>query len=476
MGSKSATDEGRNHVLGLVLLMGVSFAFRSILVLRGGQGFWGDESRYNAVYEAIASADLWKVSVVVMGSADHLGFKVLSVIPALLQLRFGGGYQIATFFLSLLATSCIGWMWLIARRAGADHNEALGVALVFACSNTLFYWSRHLVPYDAALFWGLACLFVALKPAPRVRDSVFAGVLGLLAFVTYTGYWTWVALVLGGHVLLALPNRRMAVSRAAAGLLGLVGGFGVLLAIASFLGANLWQSFTQFAGTITQGDYREGHLVIGQYLWSAESAGLVVWLAALLGLVAAGIFGLKPARRGWLWLGGASGVVFVLVLGSNVFEAFVVYGRVVRQVVPFFALLAGYVIFGLKFEGRWVRPVRFAAVTTLIAAAAWNFFTPLVQEFPNDFHYRSALEIERLRRDAEQKQIPPLAPDRFRFVNVGFIWPVPTPPPDFGKFRELRVRAHPLAYPPFLHEGFKRAQREEFNKADIRMKLIVLED
>ncbi len=476
MESKTAAGADRRYAVALILLLVVSYALRLVLSLRGGQGFWPDESRYYSVMEAVNSGNFRTVLNTVASTADHLGFKALSVIPAYLQISFNGGYAVATTFFSLFSTASIGWIWLIARRTGAGQGEALGAALTFACSNAMFYWSRHLIPYDVALFWGLACLYFAVGPKISLGNSLLAGLFGLLTFVTYNGYWTWVALVLSGHVVFVLPNWRAALLRGGGGLLSLVGGFCLLVVLAATLKANLLDSYTQFAGTITQGDFSEGHRVIWEYLWSAESVGLFVWVLAVFGLIAAQFSGHNPARRGWLWLGGVVGIVAVLVVGSNLLETFVVYGRLVRQVIPFFALLVGYMILGFRPDMGRFRVVRIGLVLLLLFSAAWNFSKPLAQEFPNEFHRRATFEIERLRANALVDGKTPIAPDRFRFVNVGFIWPTPTTMPEYGKIRELCVGQHPLVYSPFFYEGLKRDQRERFLGADIRMRLISIEE
>lgn len=475
MVSKPATGGDRRYTIGLILLLAVSFTLRLVLTFRGGQGVWADEGRFYSVIDAINTGNLCTVLNTVAGTADHLGFKALGVLPAYLQIKFNGGYEVATAFFSLFSPASIGWIWLIARRTGAGPGEALGAALTFACSNAMFYWSLHLIPYDVALFWGLACLYVAIGPKSSVGASALAGLLGLMTVVTYNGYWTWVALVLTGHVIFVLPDWKTALSRAVVGLLSLVGGFCLLVGFAVTLDANLLESYSQFAGPITQGDFSDGHRVIWEYLWSAESAGLIVWIIAASGLIAAQVGGLKPARRGWLWLGGITGAVVVLIAGSNLLESFVVYGRVVRQLLPITALLTGYVIFGLPQEGRGIRPIRIGLVATLLLAAAWNFSIPLGQEFPIEFQHRSALEIERLRTEAVCTAQPATAPERFRFTKLNVNWPSPESVPDFGTTRELRARDHPLSYRPYLYEGSKRDERAVYLESDLRMRLLIVE-
>ena len=56
-----------------------------------------------------------------------------------------------------------------------------------------------------------------------------------LTFVTYNGYWAFVAAALTHHVLRAWPSWKSLVLRAVGGLVGLVGSFLLLLLVASFM-------------------------------------------------------------------------------------------------------------------------------------------------------------------------------------------------------------------------------------------------
>ena len=71
------------------------------------------------------------------------------------------------------------------------------------------------------------------------------------------------------------------------------------------------------------------------------------------GIVLAACFG----KRGWLWLTKLGIIYAGLVLGSNVFHAFVVYDRISRQMLPVAALAAahGFAAIG---RGNWIRGTR----------------------------------------------------------------------------------------------------------------------
>ena len=461
------------------VILGLALVLRVVIVLRGGQFFWFDEGRYHAAESAWdqweKGAGLAAAAREVMGGADHLGFKVLMLAPAWVQRHTGGSYLVPAFAVSLFSLFNIAWVWRIARRAGADEREALWAMAAMAGTNCMFYWARHLMPYDIALCGALGCLYVAVKPAARFRDSVGAGVLGCTAFVTYNGYWVIVACVLVAHVMLALPRWREALGRAAGGLLGLAGAFGLLLGLDQWLlGVDLLESYTSFAGTISQGDFNEGALVFFDYLWRVERGTALLWALALLASV--GLLRRCEAstrRRGLVWAGSIVALTVILILGANVFEKFVVYGRLARQVAPFCALLLGWTagrIFGGQNRGRGREALAFAA---LVACAAWSMSTPLRQEFPRPFQLRAEKFLAAYRNQYAPKDPVGTAPEKFKFLYNSFIWPEAdrtVQPPHIV----LMSAPHPLQWRPYLYEGFNHDRRVQIEGTDITMRLILL--
>lgn len=457
-------------------VLAISLILRLVIVVRGGQFFWGDEKRF------LAGENAWKLWETgqglqaglreLLGGADHLGFKVLTLLPAWVQRHVGGGYLTSSALLSLLSFLNIIWVWLIARRLGAGPREAFWAALAMAGANSMFYWARHMMPYDAALCWALACLYVGVKPAAKFRDSVLAGVLGCIAFVSYNGYWSIVACVLVAHVLVAMPAWWDLTKRALGGLLGLVGSFVIMVVVVSHaMEVNLMDDYVSFSETIYQGDFREGALVFFDYLWRTEGGTALVWLLALL--VSGWLINradLPSRRRGAVWVGCIVALMAILIIGANVMEKFVVYGRLARQVAPFCALLVGWTA-GQIFKGE-TRPGRFewVTLTALVLCAAWSMATPIRQLYPVTFHRRSLAPLAEYR-----KQHPEIPADKFKYLYLGFIWPEAdrTVPPPHEVLLESR---HPLAWRPYLYEGFSRVQRDQIEGTDIRMRLILVKD
>jgi uncharacterized membrane protein len=332
------------------------------------------------------------------------------------------------------------------------------------------------MPYDMALCLGLGCLFVAIHPAPRWYHSLLAGALGFCAFATYNGYWLIVAFALTVHVLRAWPPTRQWKSFLLRGVLGLTGMVGLFVALdyfAAWQELDLLGSYVQFSQTIVQGDFSDGYRIIGAYLWAAENGLLLLWLACLGWFLADGWR--RPGEdrnRAWLWLGGMLTICLILILGSNVFQKFVVYGRLVRQMVPFFCLLGGWVLAeicsrenGVRF--RWRRPV---SIVLIISLAGFNFRRVFQEEFG---FYVKAVRM----RDAylAQPGHANIAVNRFVLLYADFIWPVP-PKYDLPAHEVLYSRPHPLQFQPFLYEGYNRNQRNVILSTDITARLVLLKN
>ena len=510
-----------------------SLLLRFFLVFRGGQYFWADEGRYGVLLEAWAQWNLGNLHgamILVAGTADHLGFKLLMLLPAWVQLKAGLSVAWAAAFLSLFSTANILWIWLIARRAGGDERESFWAAAMMAASTSMFYWSRHVMPYDLALFFCLACTYVAIRQKPGPGSSWLVGFLGFLAFITYNGCWSVVACVMVLHVLLGVPGWRSGFTRAfwmvalGGGLLviaavgtgfgriypsdsflwwgavcvvllvagfmalppwrdllrrlvlaglGLVGPFMLLLLIASGKGIYLLDSYVSFAGSIVQGNYDDGHRVILAYLWHAEGLFTGIWLAALLLVIPLAIRSDREARhRAIWWLTIIVTLVSILVVGANFFEVFVVYGRLVRQIVPFLALLTGWTVSRLwANRPRWDGRER-AAGATLLAIALWNFSTPLLQVYPVPFRARALAALPVSGKQGAAGSRAGQLPAGYRFVNADVIWPVPQQTRLTSGSVVVAKADHPMKWGALLYEVLDRKQRGLFESADLTMMLV----
>lgn len=450
---------------GLVAILAMAAALRAWLVLHGGQFFWMDESRYYVAREGVArlaegdGAGFWRQ---LLGTADHLFFKVLALLPAAVQSRTGDSMLVPAFFFAAFSVVNIFLVWRIARAAGAGTREACLAALLLAGANTNFYYARHLLPYDTALTFGLLALLTGWTGAGWWR-SLGCGLLAALCFLTYNGCWLFGAVVLVGHVLLASDVKRAAGRAGLAGL-GLVLPIALVIGLARWLAqADLVASFRGFAGSINQGDFGRGWQLLAEYFWAAEGLNTVL---ALLLVTGAAVVARRRQYGRW-WVAGLLALLAGLLLASDFWHKFVIYGRTARQLVPLACLAGAFALERLWHANGVARRLAVAVLGLGAAQAAVNFGGPLAQVFPPQFQGMGERRIQQLQAQGEARQLVLLYADRL-VGREGLVSGLPA-------HHVMLATGHPLEFTPYLFEGFPADLRRLFKATDIRMRLIALD-
>jgi len=470
-----------------VLLLGSLFA-RWALVAQGGQYFFGDEPRYHRgidLYLALADAR-WADARQLLALPEHAAFVWLGALLSPLhqlgawfngQSDWSDGAQIyasAGWAAALLAVFSTAIIWLthrLALAAGADESAALAAALLAASSNTLFYFSRHLLPYDAALCAWLGGLLLTTRPGRRAQ--FFAGLLVGLTYHLYNGYWFLVPV---GALWWWLRRKEAGVAPFgwAAGTITGLGGPLLIGTLAG--GAAYWSTLRAFSGTVKQGLFAEGWSLPWEYLWHSEG-----WWGALVVAALAGAVFLHRAnlpRHAVHALLCAAALYLLLVLVSTVAQNFVVYGRTARPLVPLLCLAAGWAVAHLTASRPgWRRPLTGAA----LSAAAVMFAPHFLRVFPRDFEQRVLADFGMTKRTLEfsgslyRPLVLPVTRPDLLLVNAQFLYPLrerlPSPPGE-----ALLALEHPLAYPPFQYEGHTPRERALLRAGPIEMKLARLAD
>jgi hypothetical protein len=239
---------------------------------------------------------------------------------------------------------------------------------------------------------------------------------------------------------------------------GVVAAFAAVYRVA---GVPLMANVLAFAGNVNQGFFAEGWRLPFAYLWHAEHLLLLVWLLAFGWCV-------WHWRAGWAdrtiraGLVGASCIYLCLFIGSVALTAFVVYGRLARQLVPFFCLLTAATIERSVTRDPDARRRLVAAAALALAVHVFvTFRGPMRQQFPAQF----VREAERLAADAGAREL--------LLANAHHIYPRPEPfevPPGFSL---LAAAPHPLQFRPYQYEGFDPSERLALHEADIRMRAYI---
>lgn len=382
----------------LVALLAVSFSVRVVLCWRGGQYFDYDEIRYGSstthLFFLLARGDLAGALDALLESPLHAGFLVVGLVPAFFHLpaaflagasiadmQVSSGEWVAAAVLSLSSIAVIGLVYALSLRAGGSKTEATIAAALAASSNALFFFSRHLLPYDASLALALAALWIGLGERKDVLDAVAAGLVASASFLTYNGSWT------------LLPMLALASAAGAASLpraLARMGAFGVAVGIAPIgfvalgrmRGIPTLETWIQLSRQATNGEFSSGASLPWAFLWHAEHALLAIWLLGLAAAIWQARATRGAGRRALLWSGMGAGLYLLLILGSNVLERFVVYDRTARLLVPFLCLASAVGIAPLV--ARANLQVRCALILILIIQTGLNFGEALSERFPRD--------------------------------------------------------------------------------------------
>lgn len=445
---------------GLLAVLVASFLLRAVLILSGGQGYWPDESRYQRSRWAARAIEAGDVAgaIQILNRADHFLFKVIGVAPALLEPVWGPSLRWPALFFSFFSVANVWLLWAILRRLGESEWTALCAAGLLALSATFLYYARHLVPYDTAMSLCLLSLLVGLRRPLRNRDSVLCGVLAAAAFVTYYGYWLLAGFALAAHVLQPASDAPTRFRRALVAGLAFLAPCAILIAAGAAAGGNLPQQVIEFSRNVSQGSYAEGWSLPFEYFWHAEHWLLLLWIGSV-------VFGVRElvrgSRREALVL-AVAGIVFVyggLVLFSSVLGKLVVYGRLARELVPFFCILSALFLDRLRLSAPRGRALAAALLALASCQALVNFARPFSQMFPAEFRRLAATTAE----DA--------GAGRYETLFVHPIYPLPgTPPREEGEV--LLWRRHPLEYRPYQYEGYGPEARRALEATDIRMRLI----
>jgi len=449
--------------LATVLL--VAFGLRLAIALGGGEHYWPDESRFGDSRSAAARllAGDWRgAGDAVLTTSDHLLFRVIGILPALLERAAGNALWVSAACFGLASVAVIYLLSRLILEQGGTRAEALGGAVLAAAADFLFYYARHNVPYDLALAFITYGLLRGLRPG--LRNGFWAGTSVGLGFMAYNGYWAF-----GGVALvLSVLNRRWPwvalFQRAAVAALGFVWPVALVVVCGRALHHDLIRSYIQFSREVNAGNFGVGWRFIPEYFWASEHGLVLLWGAGTLAAMVALACGRLP-RRAALWLAGAALLAGGMILLSDVFPRFEIHARHARPLGLFLVLLTAWWVGGLRARGRWGMLAANAILAGAVLQGAWNFAVPLRQMFPPEF----ATAAEAAIRWAYLRSAGP-----YRILNGQFFAnPVFIAPDDYPMEVIYRV-PHPHEFEPYLYEGYTDEQRAVFRSRDLSMRVVRL--
>ena len=448
----------------LFAVLAISFAVRGVLILEGGQYFWPDEHRYDRSRQAAEDLIEGKERAAVESLLDPRNpmFRVMGVVPALIEKATFPSLKIPAFFFSIFSVLNIWMVSRIVRSIGGREREQLLAAMLMALSTTAAYYARHILPYDTAMFFGLASLWFALKKPYQPRNALLSGFLACVTFLTYGGYWLLSGLSLVATILLshnrstALILRKLFLWSFAFALPAIS-----MLLMGKFLVQKpLLDLYIDFAGSVTQGSFAEGWLLPFPYLWYSEHMLFIFFLASV-------VFTLANAKKNPRVQLGAIAITFIylgLVVVSTGLQLFVVYGRLARQLMPFLVILGAVALEHLWSISNHAKRLAVLLVVGLAFQSAFNFGPIFGQEFPIEF------------RESVINYISNLSSDDYLLIYAEIIYPELDQIPITGDYHVVHQADHPLEFRPYQYEGYTPEQRALLRQEDIDMRLIIYEN
>ena len=325
----------------LLLILVVSLALRVWLITAGGQFYFPDENRYldsrvfvdrvfsGEIAEALAGIDYQL----------HFGSRVIGLLPAVVEKLTVQHRYIPAFFFGFFSVFNIYLIWRFSLRIGSGERVALLTAFLFSASASNFYYARHILPYDLSMTFSLLGLVAGVKNESRWWQSCLCGLLASTGYLVYNGYWTLAALVMLIHIFYGPPSCRQMLNRSLLSGLSFILPILLVGVLSKVFGGNLQNPITYILEkTVGQGNFSEGGRLPFAYLWHAEHGMLFLWIFSFLYC----LWGAGNGNRSKQATIGIIGVIFIyggFFIFSVGFQKLVVYGRLVRQLVPFCCLL-----------------------------------------------------------------------------------------------------------------------------------------
>jgi len=474
----------------ILIVLSVAYILRSVLAVQGGQLFWPDETRFSYGYNSIISllkGDTQSFFTVYVNAPAHSGFYLLSGIMGVIQKiisritnhDFQQMYWVSALLFSIFSAGNILLVYLIALKAGAERGEALIAGVCMALSNSMFYYTRHLLPYDSSMFFALVALWIGLNEQ-RYRVYGISGFMIGLSIWVYSGYWIFCVAVVGVLALYKVRSLRECFLRGATMGIGSLLPVYVLLVFGLANGSDTAVSnFVRFLNTAKQGSFREGWTLPWEYFWHSEHGVLLIWL---IGLVSALVILVRnPAARQTYfvyWIGAILAIYTIFVFGSSVLEKFVIYGRFARELIPFLSLIVAFSMYTHRNVFLRHRVVSSLGVLFLTTQVFSNFYSPLTQKWPRDFYNNVTKTYGEVYRDVSvlgpsvNNQVTLDSSKKSLIVlNVDLPYPVTGRKQEYSGKRLLK-EGHPLSYWPYQYEGWSPTERKFLRISPLFMELI----
>jgi hypothetical protein len=450
----------------------ISLILRWVLIFRGGQYYISDETRYEvsrAAARFLLQGQIGEALEQFTVSPEHLGFKVMGIIPALMEHLVGTSLVLPAIFFSLFSVLNLYLIFLLSQRTRASSNESLYALLIASSCLSLLYYSRHLFPYDMAMSFGLLALYVGLIQNQTIQTSLICGSLSFLCFITYNGYWSLAGFALLANILRNSKKTIQILHKTIFTFVGFITPLALLVISMLWSGTNLISAYRLFATSITQGNFEEGWRLPFEYFWHTEHT--VILILGILSITAI-MSQFKTSRQDTkLWAGGILFIYLCLLIPSVILHYFVVYGRLARQIIPFLSLLSVQGLIQMENRAASGHKITMFILMIIFVQAAWNFTYSYNLSYPREFVAKAQAQFPKF--EFSSKRLAFGAPVICQ--NNGYIMESAkyyvTPPESIPRVQgQLLLSApHPENFLPYQYDGDPPAIRRIFRIQELRM-------
>ena len=471
MGNNSRSISAHGKWIVIIILL-VSLVLRWILILRGGQYYNSDETRYEvsrAAARFLSQGQLGEALEQYTISPEHLGFEVIGILPALMEQVTGPSLAMPAVFFSLFSVFNLHLIFLLSQvTSGSSAEPFYALALAAACQSLLYY-SRHLIPYDVSLSFGLWALYIPVVRDQTAKTSFLCGGLSFLCFITYNGYWPLAVFAMLAYILMNGKEVSSSLQKAIVTGLGFMTPLVLLIIVMQRSGKDMISAYQLFATSITQGSFQEGWSIPFEYFWHTEYAVILI-IGAFSSIAIIDHF-MNPRSGTKVWVAGILFIYICLVVSSVVLHYFVVYARLARQLIPFLVLLSAQGFIHLENRADYGRKVTLLIFVVIFIQAAWNYSAAYQIGFPRDFSTEAQVRFPGF--EFSSKRLAYGAPvicqyNGYMIENAKFYVAPPERIPQV-KGQLLLSVPHPTNYLPYLYEGDPPDFRQTYRTLKLSM-------
>lgn len=391
------------------------------------------------------------------------------------------GIEVSSCILSLFSSLNVLLLYPIIRSAGGSSLQGLVASVLLLLSTTNFYFSRHLLPYDISITLSLLALLVSLRNKSGAKASFLTGVLSCFSTLTYFGYWP-LALANWVCAILISSNKSKALIYCSLG--GLAPAI-LLQALGNVVGVNYLSGvldFIQATGSNQMGDKGVFFPAIIEFFWLAEN----LYSIFLLFFLIITTYCCKFSDYSKLDFKTIGVIYLIIVLGSfiictEVIGSFVLYGRTIKQIIPYLCLACSFSLCNL------IRSVSTKTSISILLTAA--LFT-LCVSFNNHLRIYGVVYPKNLKEKAAsiapdfqeissfiginvQKLEKPDSEKKFSLVNAQYLVPPLTDVKNIPHGEVILEETHPyFAFKPYQFLHYNYTERSLINYHEPIMKLI----